>query len=61
MTIKKVKIMFWIASHLPKTLVYYCVMHVMAHATTGKYSETDVTELTMLDAVKRYHKDMGIK
>jgi hypothetical protein len=44
----------WIAWHLPHELVMWCYMRVAAHATTGRYGNTDVTKLGMMDAVKRW-------
>jgi hypothetical protein len=46
------KFMFWLAWKMPKSLVYFCAIRVGAHATTGKYGNTIVPELTMMDAIK---------
>lgn len=48
------KIIMWIAFHLPKTLVYWCAIRLMAHATTGQYGNQIVPELTAMDALKRW-------
>ena len=50
----KEKSMFWFVWKLPKNLVYFCAIRVVAYATTGKYSNTIVPELTAMDAVKRW-------
>lgn len=39
---------------LPGWLVYWCSIRLMAHATTGKYGNTVVPELTAMDALKRW-------
>lgn len=52
--------MYWIVDHLPKRLVYLCAMHVFVYATTGDYSDTEVTKLSMIDAIKRYANDNGL-
>jgi hypothetical protein len=55
MTIKD-RICMWIAWHLPKEVVAWCFSRVVGVATTGKYSNTIVPELTALEALKRWHK-----
>jgi hypothetical protein len=44
----------WVAWHLPRELVKWCYYRVGAHATTGKYGNTNVSELGMMDAIKRW-------
>lgn len=44
----------WIAWHLPKRLVMWAAFRVISHATTGKYSNQNVPELTAMDAMKRW-------
>jgi inhibitor of KinA sporulation pathway (predicted exonuclease) len=44
----------WIAWHLPKSLVMWCYLRVGAHATTGKYGNTIVPELGMMEALDRW-------
>ena len=51
---RKEKVVRWVAWHLPKTLVMWCYMRVAAHATTGQYGNTNVAELGMMDAIKRW-------
>ena len=48
---------YWLVSKLPVNLVYFCFMHVMVYATTGKYSGTIVPELLGMEAIKRYGDD----
>lgn len=43
-----------IAWHLPKRLVMWSTMRVIANATTGKYSDQEVPALTAMDAIKRW-------
>jgi len=47
----------WLAWHLPAKLVHWCHVRVVAHATTGKYSNTVVPELSAMDAGKRFYDD----
>lgn len=56
-SIRKVKFYYWIVDLLPKTIIYFCFMRVMAYSTTGRYGETIVPELTGMDAIKRYGDD----
>ena len=53
---------YWykIVDLLPRKLVYFCFMKVMAHATTGKYGDTVVPELSGMDAIQRYSDDFGV-
>ena len=48
------KIKRWIAYRLPKWLVCWASIRLVAHATTGKYENTIVTELTVMDALDRW-------
>lgn len=47
----------WVARHVPCDLTYACAITVCAHSTTGKYENTVVPELTMMEANKRYYDD----
>jgi hypothetical protein len=47
----------WLAWRLPKTLVYWATIRLVAYATSGKYGNTPVPELTAMDAIDRYGKD----
>ena len=60
MRIKEINFWYWVVRLLPVKLVYFCFMHVMAHATTGKYGNTVVPELSGMVAVKRYADDKHI-
>lgn len=42
---------------LPKRLVYWCYLRIGAYATMGKYGQTVVPELTMMDALNRFSRD----
>ena len=44
----------WIAWRLPRRLVTWCAIRVVAFATQGPYDETVVPELSAMDAVKRW-------
>lgn len=61
MKVKEVNFWFWFVKKLPKKLIYFCFLWVMCHATTGKYGNTLVGELTGMDALKRYEKDYNIE
>jgi hypothetical protein len=39
---------------LPKRLVLWCAIRVIANATTGQYSNQIVPELTAMDALDRW-------
>ena len=52
----KEKIWVAIAWRLPRALVYWCAIRLIAHATQGFYASTNATELTAMDALKRWEK-----
>ena len=45
---------------IPSKLCYFCFVRVMAHATTGKYGNTVVPDLTGMEALKRFGDDKGV-
>jgi len=40
--------------HLPRSLVYWCAIRVMSHATTGEYDNQIVPDLTAMEALERW-------
>ena len=44
----------WLAWKLPRKVVYWAAIRLMAHATQGQYSSTIVPELTVMDALQRW-------
>lgn len=48
------KFWFWLAYKLPKPLVYFASIKLIAHATTGKFSNTEVPKLTAMEALNRW-------
>lgn len=44
----------WLAWKLPRGLVKWTSMRLIAHATQGQYSTTIVPELTAMDAFDRW-------
>jgi len=50
------KIAQWVARRLPKQVVQWCAFRVGAHATTGKWGNQIVSELTFMDAMKRWEE-----
>lgn len=53
----KCKILLKIAHLIPKCLVYWCAIRLMAHATQGEYGNTDVTKLDIMTALKRWETE----
>ncbi len=60
MGVNQVNFWFKLVRILPKKLVYFCFVHVMAQTTSGKYSGTIVPELAGMDAMKRFANDHNI-
>lgn len=46
----------WLVRKLPKKLIYFATIQLMVEVTTGKYSETVVPELTLMDGIERFEK-----
>jgi hypothetical protein len=44
----------WFIWHLPRAMIYRSAIRLIAAATTGKYSDVSVPELTAMDAVKAW-------
>jgi hypothetical protein len=53
----KDKVKMWFAWHMPKWLAYWCTVRLGVHATTGRFSDQIVPDLTYMDALKRWHGD----
>lgn len=45
-----------VAWHLPRELVKWCAVRVMAHATVGPYSNQVVGDLKAMDALNRWDR-----
>lgn len=48
------KIVMWVAWHMPKGIVYWCSIRLIAHATQGKYGDTEVPSLAAMEALQRW-------
>jgi hypothetical protein len=48
------KLLLWFVWRLPRTLVMWCAVRVHAHATTGRYGNTNPGDLTIMEAMKRW-------
>jgi hypothetical protein len=44
----------WIAHRLPRRLVYWSYIRVGVKATTGRYGNTVVPEIEMMEALRRW-------
>ena len=44
----------WIAFHLPRCLIYWTTIRLIAYTTQDKYSNTIVPELGAMDALQRW-------
>lgn len=53
--VRKEKLQMWFAWKLPRWLVMWATTRLVAHATTGSYSSTNVSELTVMEALKRWN------
>lgn len=45
-----------IACWLPKKLIFYCLIRAWGNATTGKWSNEDITKVTADEMIRRWDK-----
>jgi hypothetical protein len=50
------KLQMWIAWRLPRWLVMWATVRLIAHATQGQYGTTVVPELGAMEALERWTK-----
>ena len=55
----KERVSIWIAWHLPKYIVMWCVCRVAAYASSGKWSNEEVPSITIMDAIARWDEQEG--
>lgn len=55
-SVRKTRRWFWLADRLPKKVVYYAAIRLIRNATTGKFQNQVVPELTAMDALKRWEE-----
>ena len=55
--VRNTDLKLWIVKHLPKWIVYYSLVVAGASASTGQYSDTNVTELTIIEVMKRWEAE----
>lgn len=48
------KLLLWFVDLLPKEIVYRATIRLWAHATTGRWGNTEVTSLSIDEALKRW-------
>ncbi len=48
-------IQMWIAWKMPRWLVKWCAVRLMAHATAGRWGHQIVPELAAMDALQRWN------
>lgn len=53
------KICYWIVRHIPNKIIGWCVIEVWAKTTSGKYSNTIISELTTTNMMKRWVEMTG--
>jgi hypothetical protein len=55
----KERMYIWIAYRLPRDLVKWCAIRVMAYACDGEWRDQIVPELTAMDALGRWNSGGG--
>jgi hypothetical protein len=48
------RLLLWFVWRLPRRLVYWAAIRLMAHATQGPWSSQEVPALLAVDALKRW-------
>ncbi len=54
----------WLAWHLPRSVVYHCLIRAWAHGTSGQFGNTVAPSLTMEQAIERWdipHRPMNME
>lgn len=54
------KLCWWIAYRLPRRVVYFASIRLIANATTGQYGDTEAPGILAMDAVGRWEWDQSI-
>jgi hypothetical protein len=54
MTLRLEDFWIWLAWKLPRPLVYWCAIRLMAKATTGEYASESPSELLAMTALKKW-------
>ena len=52
----KEKLLIWLAYHLPKPLVYWAAVRVLATASCEKFAEREITAITGAEALKAWRE-----
>lgn len=52
---KKEKFIMWIVWRLPRSIVYWSAIRLIAHGTQGEYGDQHVGELTAMHALDRWN------
>ena len=48
------RLMKWLAWRLPRSLVMWCAIRLIAHGTMGRYGNTDPHDLNVMEALRRW-------
>ena len=56
MDVRGTKLVMWFVWLLPRWLVYWCSVRLMAEASTGPWGHQEVPKLTAMDALKRWDR-----
>lgn len=51
------KTLYWIAWKLPRGVIYWAAIRLVAHATKGQWSGVEVPALNAMDALERWGGD----
>lgn len=51
----------WLAGKLPKPLVYFAAVRLIAHATMGKHGDTIVPEIAAIETLGRWTDDYPVR
>jgi len=52
----KEKLLVWLAYHLPKSLVYWAAIRVLATASCEEFAEREITAITGAEALKAWRE-----
>jgi hypothetical protein len=58
--VQKTKFWLWLARRMPKKLIYWCAIVMIAQATSGENSKVEVSSLTAMTTLKNWDEKYHI-
>lgn len=60
-SLKELNFLYWLVDNIiPKTLVYFCAMRVLAIASTEKFADVEMGKIGAFEAVEYYGEKYNV-